>query len=100
MNSANGIPVKNFKTYEGYFQKENHKIEHDEDDNSINSFRPINDEDLLKACGGRTAHKYAHSFYYRTTNRTTNRTSAISKKHYIYELFQRCTPWTNIEWKA
>lgn len=59
MNSANGIPVKNFKTYECYFQKENHKVEHDDDgdDNSINSFRPINDEDLLKACGGRTAHK-------------------------------------------
>lgn len=56
-DSANGIPVK----YEGYFQKENPKFEHDlktEGGGGLSTtIRALNDEDLVKACGGRTAHK-------------------------------------------
>lgn len=62
--SVNGSPVVNLKSYEGYFQKGHPDIKHDckqeeeeESSNLMSAIRPINDEDLLKACGGRTAHK-------------------------------------------
>lgn len=53
----------NFKSYEGYFQKGNPDNKHDSEQegdeisNVMSSIMPMNDEDLLKACGGRTAHK-------------------------------------------
>lgn len=53
----------NLKTYEGYFQKGIGDTQHDckqekeEISDLMCAIRPMNDEDLLKACGGRTAHK-------------------------------------------
>lgn len=52
----------NSKNYEGYFQKESFEFQHDyrtgeNDDQISHLFEPVKDEDLLEACGGRTAHK-------------------------------------------
>lgn len=52
--------MKSLKNYEAYFQRENTKLQHGyktEEDDGLFTTNPLNDEDLLKACGGRTAHK-------------------------------------------
>ena len=56
------IPANDtYKNYVGYFQRESPKLEHscktEEDDSLSSTIRSLNDEDLLRACGGRTAHK-------------------------------------------
>lgn len=68
MVAAHGNSAKKHKNYEGYFHKGNPDIKYDskqgkeeeeeeEINNLMSSIRPLNDEELLKACGGRTAHK-------------------------------------------
>lgn len=70
--STSGFSTKNLKNkdYAGYFQKSNKKLERleqdgpsqsENEDNFVNfnqfQVKKLNDEEILKACGGRTAHK-------------------------------------------
>lgn len=70
--STSGFSTKNLKNkdYAGYFHKSNKKLERLEEDDQSESengdnfinfkqaqVKTLNDEEILKACGGRTAHK-------------------------------------------